>query len=369
VLFELVDDHSKLKPVAFGSFSQIARTEKNLEDLLAAHLFDTLFGQTPLLPFHQETPYEPVADIYALNQNGDVVIFELKREAADVGALDQQLLRYAQEAAFWGYTEIQRKYLAYAHKSEGSISLKEAHRQAFNLEAGRELREDQFNRQQHLWVVGSAGADQLIRAVDYWKSKGLSIDFFPYRVYQLDAKYYFEFFAKPYDRHLNPAFSKGVLFDTNRTCDYLPDKLGYGCLQDMLAKRRVAAYGDRKEAVLCFQTHDYAFYSHPGCGIVGAAKIRGRNVQKVRHSEYEDEWYWDVEVLTPVPEDFARIPAMSFADVQTLLAKTFFWARIDKRPYLSREESEGLLDELRKALGAERGPEVGDTGGLPGHVW
>ncbi len=348
MLFELIDDHSKLRPVAFGGFAQIPGREKDLENLLAVHLFDTLFGQTPLLPFHQEAPYQAVADIYALNEDGDVVIFELKRDTADVGALDQ-LLGYAQKAAFWGYNEIERKYLAYSQR-DGSQSLKEAHSHAFNMEPARTLREDQFNRQQHLWVVASAAADNLIRAVGYWKSKGLSIDFFPYRIYKLDAKPYFEFFAKPYDRHLNPAFAKGVLFDTNRTWDYLPDGKGYGCLRDMLTKRRVAAYGDRKEAVLCFQPGDYAFYSHPGFGIVGAAKITGRKFQKASHPEYVEEWYWDVDLLTPLPEDFARIPAMSFADLKTLLAKNFFFAVIDKRPYLSPEESERLVDALGKAL-------------------
>ena len=88
MLFELVEECCKLKPVAFSSFGQIARTEKHLEDLLARHLFDTLFEQTPLLPFHQEASYQLVADIYALNEEGDIVIFELKRDQADVGALD-----------------------------------------------------------------------------------------------------------------------------------------------------------------------------------------------------------------------------------------------------------------------------------------
>lgn len=61
-----------------------------------------------------------------------------------------------------------------------------------------------------------------------------------------------------------------------------------------------------------------------------------RDVQKVPHPEYEDEWCWDVELLTRVPVDFARGPATSLAEVQALPARTFFWARIDKRPYLSR---------------------------------
>ena len=269
------------------------------------------------------------------------MIFELKREVAGTGALDQ-LLRYAQEASFWGYSEIERKYLANGPRDDMPISLKEAHQQAFNLDPGRELHEDQFNTQQHLVVVGSAADDHLIRAVDYWRSKGVSIDFFPYRVYQLDGKSYFEFFAKPYDRHFNPAYLKGVLFDTNRTWDYLDDKGGYGCLRDMVTQRRVSAYGDRKEAVSCFRTGDYVFYSHPGCGIVGAAKVKGLNLKKTSHSQYEEEWYWDVDLLTPVPEDFTRIPAMSFAELKTLLGKNFFFAIIDKRPYLSRESYVGF---------------------------
>jgi len=77
VLFELVDDLSRLQPVKFRTLSQIARSEKHLENLLARHLFEVLFQGTPLLPFHQERPYQAVADMYALNQNGDVVIFEL----------------------------------------------------------------------------------------------------------------------------------------------------------------------------------------------------------------------------------------------------------------------------------------------------
>lgn len=348
MLFEVVEDYSKLQPVEFRTLSQIARTEKHLEDLLARHLFEVLFQETPLLPFHQETPYQAVADIYALNQNGDLVIFELKRDQADSGALDQ-LLRYAGEAGLWSYNEIERRYRAYS-RNDASLTLREAHRRAFNLEPDHELHEDQFNRQQHLWVVGSAAADQLIRSVDFWKSKGLSIDFFPYRIYQLGGKAYFEFFAKPYDRHLNPALRKGVLFDTNRTWDYLRQEGGYGCLRDMLTNGRVAAYGDRKEAVQCFRRDDYVFYSHVGRGIVGAARVRGRAIQKIANPEYEQEWYWDVEVLTPVPADFTSIRAMNFGEVTSLLGKAFFWARIDKYPYLSIEESERLVEELKRVL-------------------
>lgn len=352
MLFELVKDYSKLEPVKFGTIGQIAVKEKNLkekdlEDLLAKHLLEVLFQGTPLLPFHQEKQGQAVADIYALNQNGDVVIFELKREQAYPGALDQ-LLRYAGVAGLWSYFEIEQRYREYPG-TDPNLSLKQTHALAFNLERDHELHEDQFNRQQHLWVVGSAAADPLIRSVDYWKSKGLSIDFFPYRVYQLGGKAYLEFFAKPYDQHLNPADRKGVLFDTNSTYDY-EGRYGHGCLREMLEKRRVAAYGTSGYAVLCFQKNDYVFYSHVGTGIVGAATVIGHSVKKIKNPRTVDEWFLDVELLTPIPTDFTTIPAMSFGEVKSLLGKEFYWPRIDKRPYLSIDESQRLLDELTKIL-------------------
>ena len=35
---------------------------------------------------------------------------------------------------------------------------------------------------------------RLIDAVDYWKSKGILIDFIPYRIYEIGETYYFDFF-------------------------------------------------------------------------------------------------------------------------------------------------------------------------------
>jgi hypothetical protein len=346
MLFELTHNYSRLQPVAFQSFSDVARTEKDLEDLLAQHLFDVLFSQTPLLPFHQERPYQAVADIYALNEEGDIIIFELKRDQADSEALEQ-LLRYVGEAGLWSFKEIQRRYNNY--RSDSSSSLLEAHSQTFNIDPGTELRENEFNRNQHLWVVGNAADEHLIRSIDYWKTKGLSIDFFPYRIYQIGESAYFEFFAKPYDYHLNPGLKKGILFDTNRSWDHVDG--GYGCLQEMMLGEKISAYGERKVAVLCLQPNDYVFYSHVGIGVVGAGRVKGRNVKKMGHPEYGEEWYLEVELLTPVPKDFKNIPAIGFSEIKNLLAKGFYWARIDKRPYLSVKESESLLKELRSTLG------------------
>lgn len=348
MLYKLITSEEggkKIEPIPFLDFAQLGKIEKDLEVLLASHLQDFLFEGAGLMPIFQERPMQAEADLYALNHNGDLLIFELKRGFAGVDAM-LQILRYAQDAGQWKYEKLQDKYRTFC--SDPTVDLSDAHKKAFDLK--RQLVPSEFNTNQQLIIIGNAANDDLIHAVDYWKRRGLSVDFLPYRIYTISGQDYFEFFALPYDSHLNPASIKGVLFDTNLSYDYLSQEGGYGCLRDMLTKKRVSAYGDRKEAVWCFQPGDYVFYSHVGWGVVGAAKVKGRNIKKVGHDEYDEEWYWDVDLLTPIPPDFSKIPAMSFYQVTSLLEKSFYWARIDKRPYLSREESERLLAELNKTL-------------------
>jgi len=337
MLFKL-DEKNHIEPVEFIDFADWKKLEKDLENLLAENLFGTLFEQPTFLPFHQQRPRQGEGDIYALNTKGDLVVFELKRATAGRGSLDQ-LFRYVGISGNWSYAEIERKFFNYQEEKQDfdEETLREAHQNAFNLD--RPLDEKEFNRNQHMWVVGSAADDSLIKTINFWKSKGLSIEFFPYRIYEIENQLYFEFFAKPNDVHINPGKTKGVLFDTNRSWD--PTSF-----ETMFRKKRVSAYGTRKNAVKSFSRGDLVFYSHKGVGIVGAAKVTGNSVKK----DGPDELYWDVDLLTPIPKDFSKPKAMSFQDVQRVTDKSFFWARIQKVPYLSFEEAENLLEQLKLVL-------------------
>jgi hypothetical protein len=335
MLFKLSNDHSKLEAVGFKDFEADSKLEKDLEDLLANHMIDSLFEGRPLMPFHQERQGQAEADIYALDEAGDIVIFEIKRSTAGAGALDQ-LFRYTQDAGRWSYSDIHKRSAGYLKNDLHEEELRFAHKRAFDLDTT--LADDQFNRAQHMLVVGSAADSELMRAVDFWKRKGISIDFLPYRLYHISEHLYFEFFAKPYDVHVNPSDIKGVLFDTNRTYDE-------NSLQSMVEKRRISAYGDRKDAVRSLNRRDIVFYSHVGNGLVAAARVVGRDV-KVD----QDELYWDVEFLTPVPTRFDQIKAMPFHQVKAVTGKSFYWARIQKVPYLSHEEADLLLKELITVL-------------------
>ncbi len=326
-----------LEPVAFKDFTSFKNFEKDLEDLVASNILDVLFEESSLMPVFQERKGQAEADIYALDERGELVIFELKRGTSGEDAV-QQALRYAQSAGQWSYDALQDKFREYKenqkHADGDEIELRKAHKKAFGLE--QQLDEREINNRQRLIVIGSAADDSLINAADYWKRQGISIDFLPYRIYELNDEKYFEFFALPYDKHRNPNSVKGVLFDTNRS--YNPDSIW-----DMIENSRVAAWGDTKRFVGYINPGDIVFFSHTGTGIVAAGRVKRGDIQK---RDTEDMWFRHVEFSTPIPERDPIIRAMDFRKVSEITGKRFFWARTIKVPYLTKEEAENLETEL-----------------------
>lgn len=325
----------RLEPVAFKDFSSFGQLEKNLEDLIAGSILEILFEDASLMPIFQERQYQAEADVYALNREGDLTIFELKRGVAGEDAV-HQALRYAQEAGQWTYAALEARYQQY---TGNELPLHKAHQEAFDLEHPLDAKE--INGKQHLVVIGSAADETLIDAVDYWRRQGVSINFLPYRVYEVGGNQYFEFFALPYDKHKNPADTKGLLFDTNRSWD--GESIWY-----MMENSRVAAFGDAKRFVEYVHPGDIVFFSHKWVGLVAAAKVRKGPVR----SPEPETLYRDVEFITPIPERGKEVVGMPFGMVSEITGKSFFWARTIKVPYLTKDEAENLAKELRVYLEA-----------------
>lgn len=323
----------KLEPVPFKDFSSFGQLEKDLEQLIANSLLDILFEDAGLMPIFQQRQYQAEADIYALNEAGELIIFVLKRGAAGEGAV-HQALRYAQDAGQWSYSKLQNKYQQY---SNSDIELADAHREAFNLD--HPLLAKEMNVTQHLVVIGSAADDSLINSVDYWNKQGLLISFLPYRIYEIGEQEYFEFFAAPYDRHKNPSDIKGVIFDTNRSWD--EDAIWY-----MMENSRVAAFGDAKRFIECVYADDIVFFSHKWVGLVAAARVNKGEIK----SPDSNSVYREVTFITPIPKRGETLKAMPFKKVAEVTGKSFYWARTIKVPYLSKEEAENLALELTRYL-------------------
>ena len=330
----------RLEPVAFKDFSDFENKEKDLENLIAENILEVLYEQPGLMPIFQEREGEPVGDIYALNEQGELVIFELKRNTATRDAI-QQALRYAQDAGQWSYSTLEEKYRIFRKalsRPDDTSDLTEAHREAFGLEHPLEARE--INAKQHLLVIGSAADDSLIDAVDYWKRQGVSIGFLPYRIYEFGENQYFEFFALPYDRHSNPRKRKGVLFDTN-------ERWNSEAIWYMMENQRVAAFEDAAHYVERINPDDIVFFSHRGKGVVAAAKIKKGAIQR---DDPKNASYRDVEFITPIPQRGINIRAMLPRRVSEITGKSFYWPKTIKNPYLSKDEAERLAEELRSYL-------------------
>lgn len=323
-----------IEPMPYLDFADVGKLEKDLEELLAKHMLDVLFEDTPIMPIFQERARQAEADIYALNKDGDLIIFELKRGMAGPDAM-LQALRYAQDAGQWTYNTLEEKYRIYSGNPLSSLS--DEHNKSFNLQ--KTLQSGDFNKNQKLIVIGNAANDVLIEAVDFWKRKGLNVDFIPYRLYMINEQHYFEFFSIPYDKHYNSASSKGVLFDTNRSYNQ-------NNIWEMMEKRRVSAYGTSNYFVDHLNQKDIVFYSHKNCGIVAAAEVIG----PVKDDGI-DEKYRDVKFLTPIPLRITGIQKfLPFSSVSAITRKDFYWARTIKVPYLSKSEALILLDKLNDKL-------------------
>ncbi len=333
------DGLGSLEPVPFLDAADLQRTEKDLENLIATHLLDVLFEGAPLLPIFQERQLQSESDIYAINRDGDLVIFELKRGVAGEDAV-LQAIGYSQAAGRWLYSELDRRYRTYLQgRGFSEAELRTAHKEAFQLDTV--LEPTRFNQRQHLYIVGSAANEELIDAIDYWKRQGLSVQFLPYRIYDVGGARYFEFFSFPYDRHRNPSAVKGVLFDTNRSYDE-------NSVWEMMEHSRVAAYGDVKYVVEYLSPGDIVFFYHKSVGLVAAGEVHG----PVRRNG-DDEQYRNVRFLTPVPQRQTGFgAAMPPSEITRITGRNFFWARTIKVPYLDCDEAQRLVAELSTRLAA-----------------
>jgi len=322
-----------LEPLPFYDYADLKGKEKDLENLLANNLGDLYIEDGQLMPIFQERQWQEEPDLCALDKNGNLIIFELKRGTVQ-GDTTIQVMRYAQSYGQMKYHELEQIYQKYKNTTQ---SLVLAHAETFGIE-DNPLSEDSFNKYQKLVIVGSSSDSSLMAAVDYWKSKQLDIDFLPYRFYKIGGEIYFDFFAKPYDYHINPRDRKGILFDTNRSYDE-------DSVWDMFANSKISAYGNASRYINSFNKGDYVLYYHKGWGVIGAGIIK---TSSVGEDASKEELYHTVELLTPAIKDESEIRSISASDLCELLGKNFYFASTIKSPYLSVEEAEMVVNELKK---------------------
>ncbi|WP_297575012.1 hypothetical protein [uncultured Deefgea sp.] len=158
-----------------ASIQKFGFDERALQSVLFKSL-DRLFPEDEMILLMQSRNWQEEPDLMAVDKNGDLFIFELKAVGSHSENL-LQVLRYGQIFGSSRYVDLDALYKRSTDKSQ---SLKAVHKAKF----GVELPEEKFNQRQK-FVVMTNGIDSKTReAVQYWRSTGLDVRPWVYRVYE-----------------------------------------------------------------------------------------------------------------------------------------------------------------------------------------
>ena len=272
------DDIQRSARTEIASLADFGLTERDLEDFLSSRLTDVVF-EDELMLIGQERPFQAEADLLALDKDGVLYIFELKRwESRQEDLL--QVLRYGQKFGRYTYEDLESLARKRGTLNRGQ-NLSEAHRAFFTVS----LPETDFNRDQ-VFVLVTNGTDQeTLSAASYWSSKGLNVVCMPYDVFKIDGEPYLQ--MRPYSPTGTVVVERNTgYYIVNTNASYMPN-----AWEEMIGDRetgKAAAYYDRKEAVCGIQRGDKVYLYHTGTGVIAKGEaMSGFQVGNGEHGEEE----------------------------------------------------------------------------------
>jgi len=240
--------------------------ERALQDILFRSL-DRLFSDDELILLMQSRSWQEEPDLMAVDKEGNLFIFELKAWESHSSNL-LQVLRYGQIYGAMKYPELDAWF---KKATDPSQSLKVTHKAKF----GVELSDEDFNRKQ-VFVVMTNGLDYRTReAAQYWRSSGLDVRPWVYRVYaggddeMLLEMSPFRVLDNPYED-----IAEGYYILNTNVSNTQQDH------DDMLSHGKVAAYFDPwKFKIERLAKGDVVFLYQSGVGIVAFGEADGKLVK------------------------------------------------------------------------------------------
>ena len=252
--------------------------EEDIENFLKSRLGE-IVSEDQLMLIGQERKGQEEADLLALDKDGVLYIFELKRwESNQENIL--QVMRYGQ--IFGRYTYKQLENLA---KRRGKLDgcLKEKHKEYFDLD--KELSDSDFNKDQVFVLVTNGMDKDTISAVNFWSQKGVRIECSPYRIYAINGEPYIQFNTyNPEDEVLPEENTNYFIVNTNKT--YMSNAWG-----DMLKKHKAAAYYGRKHSICRISINSHVYLYHTGVGVI-ASGVATSEYEKADYQGDEDEEFF-----------------------------------------------------------------------------
>jgi hypothetical protein len=298
------DDKAEIKSLKAGSFPAIGWKEKDLENLIANNL-SQLIPESQLMVLFQEKPYREAADIYALDEKGDLYIFELKRWRGHQENL-LQVLRYGQVYGQYSYEQLQDMLRIY--EKMPTLDLAAKHYEYFKdtpkASIKTKLEPPDFNKDQHFIVITNGIDADTRNAIKYWQDKGLKIDSIIYRVYSIGEKHILEF---------NPYNPEGeVIIEEEEGCFIVNTNLTWSeeDYRDMLQQQKAAAYGGRRFSIRNIEKGDTVFLYQNGVGVIAYGKAIDNYRSTYNSKKKLEEFYIPMRFDWQVDPDTEREKAV-----------------------------------------------------------
>lgn len=283
-----------------------------------------------------ERKFQEEPDIIALDKNGDLYIFELKRWSSNQENL-LQVLRYGQKFGQYNYnrlSELYRKKYYNDDKNYDILQLKKDHSEYFNIDKKEEIREIDFNRKQHFILLVNGVDINTINAISYWKSNGLNIDSIIYFVYNIDGSYYIEF--SPFSQ-MNSIY----VYDEHNYIINTNEKHDKNSTDDMIKNNKVSCYYPGwRENIEYINKGDNIFLYKNGHGIVAYGIANGK-LEKKAYDGFEDyEYYMKLNNFIDISDN-----PISASKIKEIVGKNYVFMKTMFS--INDDEKDNLLVELK----------------------
>jgi hypothetical protein len=251
MILEIKNDMKELIGLEYKNINSLNQNEKNLEKSLSDNIGDLIFPE--YLVFGNERSFQKEADIFAVDEFGNLIVFELKVAGEYDRGKIYQALEYAQIFSNWQYSEMN------IHFKKCFPTRKQELSQAFCDHFGFKLDESKFNRNQRILVISNGSSIKTRSVSEYWKSKNIDIEEYFYRIYNINGNQYFELSNELY----SGKNSSHCWINTNKKYDE-------NAYIDMVTNSKASTYGDKKYLINESLKGSYIFLYHNGYGIIGA---------------------------------------------------------------------------------------------------
>lgn len=193
---------NKANPIESTTFSDLNMSEKEIEEIIKENTALITEDESMLIVGQQvRNSSNAISDLIGINQNGDLVLIEIKRDRKDIKArreaFEFQAIRYA--AAFATIKDIDelinKIYVPFLERNQSKLNdgltiTEQANRNILNFFQNNEIAIEDFNEKQQIILVASDFDEQTMSAVAWLNSNGVDIHCYKLIPYKINSELY-----------------------------------------------------------------------------------------------------------------------------------------------------------------------------------